>query len=215
MNLIRPLRIVVALLTLAALAGANVAIGQTPAAGTVTLTATPSSGKASVPVTLTWSTTPAAISCQAGGGSNGGAQGWSGTLPAFGSYTVPVSLITSQTYTVTCTWVDSAAVMSWTAPTQNSDGSALTDLTSYNIYEGPASPPGKIVASPAASAGTSYTFSGLPAGTNYFAVTAVNSKQQESALSNIVSKTTDATASASATVTVTVLPNPPGALTVK
>lgn len=180
----------------------------TPTAGTVTLTATPTSGKASVPVTLTWSTTPAAASCAGSGGSNGGAQGWSGTLPASGSYTVPVALITTQTYTVTCTWSDNTTTLTWVPPTQNTDGSPLTDLTSYNVYEGPTSPPGKIIASPAAGI-TSYTATALPAGTNYFAVTAVNSKQQESELSNIAAKATAATASASTSVTVTVVPAAP------
>lgn len=198
------------LLSLILVAVAPLALAQTvtPTAGTVTLTATPSSGKASVPVTLTWSTTPAAVSCVGSGGSNDGAQGWSGTLPPSGSYTVPVALITTQTYTVTCTWTDNTATLTWVAPTQNTDGSPLTDLTSYNVYEGPTSPPGKIIASPAAGV-TSYTATALPAGTNYFAVTAVNSKQQESTLSNIASKATSATASSSTTVTVTVLPAAP------
>lgn len=181
----------------------------TPTAGTVTVTATPASGKASVTPTITWSTTPAANSCVGSGGSAGGAQGWSATLAASGTYTPPVAIITSQTYTVTCTWTDNSVTLSWNAPTQNTDGTPLTDLASYNIYEGASSPPGKLLASPLASAGTTYTASGLPAGTNYFAVTAVNSKQQESELSNIAAKATAATAAASTSVTVTVVPAAP------
>lgn len=180
----------------------------TPTAGTVTVTATPNSGKASVLPTVTWSTTPAASSCAGSGGSSGGASGWSATLGPSGSYTPPAALITTQTYTVTCTWSDNAVTLSWNPPTENTDGTPLTNLASYNVYSGPASPPGKIVASPAAGV-TSYTITGLPAGTNYFAVTAVNSAQQESTLSNIVAKSTAATSSASATVTVTVVPVAP------
>jgi hypothetical protein len=191
---------------------APLALAQT--AGTVTLTASPTSGKGSVPVTLSWSTTPAATSCAGSGGSAGGAQGWSGALAASGTYTPPAALITSQTYTVTCTWTSTTATLSWVAPTENTDGSALTNLSSYNVYEGPASPPGTIIASVPAGT-TTYSATNLSAGTNYFAVTAVNSAQQESALSDIVSKATTANASATATVTVTVLPVAPANLTVK
>jgi len=179
--------------------------------GTVTLTASPTSGKGSVPVTLTWSTTPAAVSCVGSGGSADGAQGWSGSLAASGTFVVPVALINSQTYTVTCTWTSTSAILTWTAPTEYTNGTPLT-VASYNVYEGPASPPATMVANVLAGT-TTYTATNLPAGTNYFAVTALDGTGVESALSNIASKATTQTESASATVTVTVIPAQPSNLT--
>jgi len=74
----------------------------------------------------------------------------------------------------------SSVSMSWSAPTQNTDGSALTDLAGYNIYYGP-SPDwmsGKI--SLVGVGEQSYVIGSLSAGTWYFAVTAVNAAGIES-----------------------------------
>lgn len=70
-------------------------------------------------------------------------------------------------------------VFSWTAPTQNEDGTALTDLAGYNFYESvvAGAPMAKI--NSALLTGASYTASLLP-GSYQFAVTALNKAGSES-----------------------------------
>jgi hypothetical protein len=82
-----------------------------------------------------------------------------------------------------------SATLSWTPPTRNTDGTALTDLRGYKVYWGPAA--GSYTNSVTLSnAGlTSYVVSNLVPGTYYFVVTAVNSKGAESVFSNAASKT--------------------------
>jgi hypothetical protein len=78
--------------------------------------------------------------------------------------------------------------LTWTAPSQNTDGSALTNLASYNIYQGGSTTAlVKLASVPAAS--PTYTTAVLPAIATgyYFAVTAVNSAGVESARAGPVS----------------------------
>jgi hypothetical protein len=81
------------------------------------------------------------------------------------------------------------ATLSWTAPTQNTDGSALEDLESYKIYWGPEQGGFTNSATIDQGVGTTYVVEGLTIGTWYFAATAANSRGIESAFSNIASKT--------------------------
>jgi hypothetical protein len=82
-----------------------------------------------------------------------------------------------------------SATLTWSPPTQNTDGSALMNLAGYKIYWG-------------SSAGTytrsvtlnnpglsSYVVTNLSAGTYYFVATALNSDGVESAFSGAASKT--------------------------
>ena len=82
------------------------------------------------------------------------------------------------------------ATLSWSAPSENSDGSALTDLGGFKIYYGGAlsqltntitlTNPGLLT----------YVLAELPSGTTYyFAVTAVTRTGVESARSDVVSTT--------------------------
>jgi len=82
-----------------------------------------------------------------------------------------------------------AATISWEAPTTNTDGTPLTDLTGYRIYYG-ASPDklGHSVQIKTIGLQT-YVIDDLQSGTWYFAVMAVASDGSESGLSDIVSKT--------------------------
>ncbi|MGH8201568.1 MAG: fibronectin type III domain-containing protein [Steroidobacteraceae bacterium] len=81
-----------------------------------------------------------------------------------------------------------SATLTWTAPVNNTNGSALTDLAGYHIYYG-ASPSAMSTVIDVASAGTtSYTISSLASGTWYFAVNAYTTDGTESALSNTGSK---------------------------
>ena len=90
----------------------------------------------------------------------------------------------------------------------NDDGSALTDLAGFNVYEGTSSTSFAKVGGTAAGV-TSFGWP-IPAyGTYYFAVTALNAAGKESAMSNPVSKTvlqkiTTPGAPGSVTISVTV-----------
>ena len=139
--------------------------------------------------TLTWSsTTPAPSSCAASGDS-----AWTGSKAVSGTLALPV-VSTNKNYVLACTWAaDTQAVVSWTPPTTNTDGTQLTDLASYNVYWNVGDPslvtaPGGKVRSVAPALSPTTTVTGLTAGTWYFAVTAVNAVGVESAISNIASK---------------------------
>jgi hypothetical protein len=82
-----------------------------------------------------------------------------------------------------------SATVSWTAPTTNTDGSALTDLASFRIAYGQDQNDlnqSVAVSNPSLS---TYVVNNLTQGTWYFAVHAVNDAGVESDISNIASKT--------------------------
>ena len=81
--------------------------------------------------------------------------------------------------------VSTEVTISWTAPTQNTDDSPLTDLVNYKLYYGltSSSMTGVLV-----DTATSKKINGLKPNTYYFAVSAVNSIGAESELSDVVSK---------------------------
>ena len=83
--------------------------------------------------------------------------------------------------------------LSWTAPTQNDDGSALTDLAGYNIYYGTA--PGNYtheiqIDNPSVS---TYLIENLLPKTYYIVATAFNSAGVESRYSSMATKTVEST----------------------
>jgi hypothetical protein len=79
--------------------------------------------------------------------------------------------------------------LTWQPPTQNTDGTPLTNLAGYRIYWGtaPGSYPSSVTVNNAGI--TSYVVDNLVPNTYYFAVTALNSMGTESLLSNSASKT--------------------------
>lgn len=86
-----------------------------------------------------------------------------------------------------------SATLSWTAPTTNSDGTALTDLAGYKVYYGTTS--GVYSSNVDAGNVTSYQLTGLTDGaTYYFAITAYDTSGNQSAYSSQVSKTLAAAA---------------------
>lgn len=80
------------------------------------------------------------------------------------------------------------AMLSWGAPTQNTDGSPLTDLAGFKVYHGSSAAALTDVRSVSGATALSYSFTALASGTHYFAVTAVSSSGAESALSVVGSK---------------------------
>lgn len=82
-----------------------------------------------------------------------------------------------------------SATLKWTAPTANSNGTALTNLAGYYIYYGTS--PGSLtnvvdVSNPAA---LTYVVNNLGAGTWYFAIAAYTNAGLTSPMSNVGSKT--------------------------
>lgn len=81
-----------------------------------------------------------------------------------------------------------SALLSWTPPTQRSDGTAIGNLAGYKIYYG-TSPDALTTVIPVENAGVaSYEIDNMRSGTYYFAVTAVDTDRRESPFSNIASK---------------------------
>jgi hypothetical protein len=79
--------------------------------------------------------------------------------------------------------------VTWSAPTANTNGSALTDLAGYTIHYG-TSPSALSQSVKVANAGaTDHIVQGLSGGTWYFAVTAYTSAGLQSSYSAIVSRT--------------------------
>jgi hypothetical protein len=89
---------------------------------------------------------------------------------------------------VTAAAASGTATLSWAAPTTNTNGTPVTPLSGYTIFYGTSQ--GALTQSVAVSASaTSYTVTGLAAGTWYFAVAADAQDGTQSAMSNIGSKT--------------------------
>jgi hypothetical protein len=81
-----------------------------------------------------------------------------------------------------------SATLSWTPPTRNTNGTAITNLAGYRIYYG-TSPSNLTRTVTLNNAGlTRYVISDLSASTWYFAIRAYNSTGSESTNSNTVSK---------------------------
>ncbi len=158
---------------------------------TVSLSAASTLVSSGSSTTLTWSSTNA-TSCTASGG-------WSGNRAISGSASTG-SLDRQTTFSLSCTGAGGSALamvsvsvqgtvtLSWVAPTENVDGSPLTDLAGYRVYYG-TSPRNytnmRDVANPSA---TSASFS-LPSGDYRVAMTALDGQGNESAYSNEVVKT--------------------------
>jgi hypothetical protein len=213
------------LLVCAFLAMSPLALAQAP--GDITFGASVTNANGSLATTLTWSTSPVATSCTASGHSS-----WTGTKAASGSLALPViSLSGTYNLTLACTWPgNNTAIVNWTRPTTNTDGSALalcavpvpssgSCLAGYRVYKsttvGMASPEAQLVNTPSA---LSHTWTNIsPAATYFFAVEVFNANGVPSELSNVSSKVITSTASRTASVTLTVNPKPsaPTGLTVE
>lgn len=180
---------------------------------TLTFAASTTTGAGSVIPVLTWSTSPAAASCTASGDT-----AWTGTKAASGTATL-AAITSSKTYQLSCTWPgDTQARLTWVAPTANTDGSALAKCTSqtdtgpclrsFIVNKGTSATE---LVSPIAvndRNATSYTWTGLTAGTHFFGVEAVTGQGVESALSNVVSKVITSATSVNRNVAITVNPQP-------
>jgi len=157
----------------------------------VQLSASPASVAPGQQSTLTWSSQNV-TSCTASGG-------WSGGKATSGNEVVdPIQSDTN--YNLSCSGPGGNAVamttvtvniarLSWTAPTENVDGTALTDLAGYTVHWGTGSRSYSQTAELNGANSTQYQVNDLASGTWYFAVTARNAAGAESAYSGEVSKT--------------------------
>jgi len=79
--------------------------------------------------------------------------------------------------------------LTWTSPTTNTNGTALTDLAGFYVYYGTSQSELTQSVQLASPSETSYTVADLAAGTWYFAVAAYASDGTQSSLSNVESAT--------------------------
>lgn len=86
-----------------------------------------------------------------------------------------------------------SVTLSWNAPTQNSDGSSLTNLAGYTLHYGTASQDytGSIEITSATQTSYVVSDSNFPPGRYYFAISAYNAQQVSSSLSGELSVTID------------------------
>jgi hypothetical protein len=82
-----------------------------------------------------------------------------------------------------------SATLSWTAPTENTDGTPISGLAGYHIYYGTSANALTTTITISDPTETSFVVSGLAPGTYYFTVVAYNSAGVDSAQSNMGSKT--------------------------
>jgi hypothetical protein len=101
----------------------------------------------------------------------------SASLPAF---TMTVSQAPAST---------GAAELTWIPPTQNTDGSVLTNLAGYKIHYGTSASTLTQTVTISNPGLTAYTMSDLPAGNYYFAITAYSTTGDESPLSGVIATT--------------------------
>lgn len=170
----------------------------------VTLTADPTTGQSPLEVTLTWTAQDCA-SLTAGGG-------WSGEKGTSGG-SETVTLTSSAEFTLTCTKGSGSAKLSWTPPTQRTDGSPLDNLAGFEIFYGQTQDveSGTKVDVPRPG-DTTHDIESLGEGQWYFAMKAYDAGGLRSDLSNTASKVIEL-ASAAAAASVTVTSAPPGAPT--
>jgi hypothetical protein len=120
-----------------------------------------------------------------------GTSGTTGTSAATGSTTTTASSGASSLTPSGGSSTTGAITLQWTAPTQNTDGTPITNLSGYEIHYGTESQDYTQTVQITNASATSYTVQNLPADTYYIAVTAYDSAGNESALSPEVTTKVD------------------------
>jgi hypothetical protein len=125
----------------------------------------------------------ALAACGGGGGSSATTSSYGSVAALSSSDSSPPASSPSSSSTSSI----GAATLSWAAPDENTDGSALTNLAGYRIYYGTSADAlDQVIDIPSVGI-TTYVVDDLVAGTYYFSIRAYNAVGAESALSNIVS----------------------------
>jgi hypothetical protein len=97
-----------------------------------------------------------------------------------------VAALPAFSITVAAEPASSTVSLSWVAPTENSDGTPLSNLKGYNVHYGTKPQTYSKIINVANPGLTDYVVQNLDAGTYYFSVTAYNATGTESALSGEV-----------------------------
>jgi hypothetical protein len=123
-----------------------------------------------------------------------GSDGSAGTASAASANTTPQASNTLVTRAPSSTPKTSRAssgnaTLSWDAPTSNTNGSALTDLSGYRIYYGANAEEMTETVQITNVGIQTYVIENLEPGTWYFAVRALSGEGTESPLSDVVVKT--------------------------
>ena len=163
---------------------------------TLTFSAAPTSVSQNGSTTLNWSTTDA-TGCTASGD-------WSGSKGGSGSETINSMIIDSQ-FTLDCSGAggtvndtvnvavvlsnNGTALLSWVPPTENTDGSTLTDLAGYKVYYGTSSGSYGAPITINDPGLSSYMVENLGISDWFFVMTSFNSSGIESSFSTEISKT--------------------------
>jgi hypothetical protein len=163
---------------------------------TLTFSASPTSVSQNGSTTLNWSTTDA-TGCTASGD-------WSGSKGGSGSEMINSMLIDSQ-FTLDCSGAggtvndtvnvavvlsnNGTALLSWVPPTENTDGSTLTDLAGYKVYYGTSSGSYGAPITINDPGLSSYMVENLGISDWFFVMKAFNSSGMESSYSTEISKT--------------------------
>lgn len=106
-----------------------------------------------------------------------------------GSSSTSTSGTTTTPTTAPTTVAASSVTLGWVPPTENSNGTPITDLAGYKIHYGTASANYSQTVSISNAGLTRYVVDNLATGTYYFAITAYNVQGMESALSGEVTTT--------------------------
>ena len=137
-------------------------------------------GVATTSNTSASSTTSTSVADTSSGSSKGSGSTTTTTTGASSTLTPPPKAATTASIT-----------LGWLPPTQNSDGSPITNLAGYKIHYGTTSSDYSQTIALENAGLTRYVVDNLPSGTYYFAITAYNSQGVESALSGEVTTTVD------------------------
>lgn len=114
-----------------------------------------------------------------------GCGGGSGSSPSAAATSSATGSSSSSTPAVST----GSATLAWSAPTSNTNGSALNDLAGYHIHYGTSAGSMTQTVNVAGAGTTSYVISNLSTGTWYFGITAYTNTGLESPMSNVGSKT--------------------------
>ena len=106
-----------------------------------------------------------------------------------GSTTTTTGSSTTTAPPTSTTTSSSVVTLGWIAPTQNNNGTPITDLAGYKIHYGTASQDYTQVVSITNPSLSRYVLDSLASGTYYFAISSYNSQGLESPLSGEITAT--------------------------
>ena len=177
----------------------------------VTFGASVTNANGTLSTVLTWNA-PGASGCTASGHPS-----WVGAKAASGTLALPpITLSGTYSLTIACSTPGNGAatVVSWTAPTTNTDDTALVNLAGFKIVYGNSASALTQSKSISSASATSADVGALAAGAWFFAVRAINAAGVESGNSNVASKTVTVATVENSSVSLTVNPIPNSATNV-